>query len=61
MEGRQSSMWKAFQNPGHKFSEHAKFTCIEKVNNASLLKQQIERLLEHREDFQILKLESLSL
>ena len=54
-------MWKAFQNPGHKFSEHAKFTCIEKVNNASLLKQQIERLLEHREDFQILKLEALSL
>ena len=43
---------KHFQNAGYKFNEHAKFTIIEKINNASLPK--------HREDFWILKLETLS-
>ena len=27
---------KHFQNPGHKFNEHAKFTIIEKIKNVYL-------------------------
>ena len=50
---------KHFQNLGHKFNEHAKFTITEKINNASLPKQQRRILLEHREDFWILRLETL--
>ena len=62
-------MWRAddppcdkhFKNLGHKFNEHAKFTIIEKIYNASLSKQQRRSLLEHREYFRILWLETLSL
>ena len=61
-------MWRAddppcdkhFQNPGHKFNEHAKFMIIEKINNASLRKQQRRSHLEHTEGFRILKLNILS-
>ena len=46
--------------PGHIFNAHAKFTIIEKVYNKSLSKLKIHSLLEYREDFWILKLQTLS-
>ena len=48
-----------FQMPGHDFNVHAKFTIIEEVCNKSLSKLKIHSLLEHREDFWILKLQTL--
>ena len=51
---------KHFQNPGHYFNAHAKFTIIEEVYNKSLSKLEIRSLLEHREDFWILKSQTLS-
>lgn len=51
---------KHFKNAGHKFNENAKFTIIKKINNTSLPKQQGRSLLEHSEDFWILRLEILS-
>ena len=48
------------QMPGHNFNPHAKFTIIEEVYNKSLSKLKIRSLLEHREDFWILKLQTLS-
>ena len=54
---------KHFQMPGQNFNTHAKFIIIEeayKVYNKSLTKLKIRSLLEHREDFQILKLQTLS-
>ena len=39
---------------------HAKFIVIEEVYNKSLSKLKIHSLLEHREDFWILKLQTLS-
>ena len=51
---------KHFQMPGHIFNAHAKFAIIEEVYNKSLSKLKIRGLLEHREDFWILKLQSLS-
>ena len=51
---------KHFQMPGHNFNAHTKFTIIEKVCNKSLLKLKIRSLLEYREDFWILKLQTLS-
>ena len=51
---------KHFQMPGHNFNTHAKFTLIEEVYNKSLSKLKIRSLLEHREDFWILKLQTLS-
>ena len=51
---------KHFQMPGHNFNAHAKFTIIEEVCNKSLSKLKIRSLLEHREDFWILKLQTLS-
>ena len=47
---------KHFQMPGHNFNVHAKFTIIEEVFNKPLSKLKIRSLLEHREDFWILKL-----
>ena len=47
--------------PGHNFNVHARFTVIEEVYNKSLSKLKIRSLLEHREDFWILKLKTLSL
>ena len=52
---------KHFQMPGHNFNSHAKFTIIEKVYKKSLSKLKICSLLKHREDFWMLKLQSLSL
>ena len=51
---------KHFQMPGHNFNTHTKFTIIEEVYNKSLSKLKIRSLLEHREDFWILKLQTLS-
>ena len=51
---------KHFQMPGHNFNVHAKFTIIEEVYNKSLSKLKIRSLLEHREDFWILKLQTLN-
>ena len=47
--------------PVHNFNDHAKFTIIEDVYNKSLSKFKIRSLLEHREDFWILKLQTISL
>ena len=47
--------------PGLNFNEHAKFTIIEKINNVFLSRQQRKRFLEKREDFWILRFETLSL
>ena len=51
---------KHFQMPSHNFNTYAKFTIIEEVYNKSLSKLKIRSLLEHREDFWILKLQTLS-
>ena len=51
---------KHFQMPGHNFNVYAKFTIIEEVYNKSLSKLKIRSLLEHREDFWILKLQTLN-
>ena len=51
---------KHFQMPGHNFNTHAKFTIMEEVYSKSLSKLKIRSLLEHREDFWILKLQTLS-
>ena len=50
---------KCFQMQGHNFNAHAKFTITEEVHNKSLSKLKICYLLEHREDFWILKLQAL--
>ena len=49
-----------FQMPGHNFNTHANFTVIEEVCNKLLSKLEIRSLLQHREDFWILKLQTLS-
>ena len=46
--------------PGHNFNVYPNFTVIEEVYNKSLSKLKIGSLLEHREDFWILKLQILS-
>ena len=51
---------KHFQTPGHNFNVHTKFTITEDVYNKSLSKLKIGSLLEHRKDFWILKLQTLS-
>ena len=51
---------KHFQMPGHNFNTHAKLTIIEEVYNKLLSKLKIRSLLEHSEDFWILKLPTLS-
>ena len=51
---------KHFQMPGHNFNARAKFSIIEEVYNKSLSKLKIRSLLEHRENFGILKLQTLS-
>ena len=43
--------------PGHNFNDHVKIIIIEKVKNESLSKSEIRNLLEHKEDFWILKLQ----
>ena len=51
---------KHFLIPGHIYNAQTKFTTIEQVINKSLSKTKIRSLLEHREDFWILKLQTLS-
>ena len=51
---------KHFQMPAQNFNTHAKFAIIEEVYNKSLSKLKIRSLLEQREDFWILKLQTLS-
>ena len=51
---------KHFQMPGNNFNTHAKFTIIEEVYNKLLSQWKIPSLLEYREDFWILKLQTLS-
>ena len=46
--------------PGHNFNAHTKFTIIEEFCNKSLSKLKIRSMLEHRKDFWILKLQTLS-
>ena len=47
---------KHFQMADHDSNRQTKFTIIERVYNKSLSKLKIRSLLEHREDFWILKL-----
>ena len=49
------------QMPGHNFNAHSKFTIIEEVYNKYLSKLKTPSLLEHREDFWVLNLQTLSL
>ena len=51
---------KRLQMPGHKFNVHPKFTIIEEVYYKLLSKLKICSVLEYREDFWILKLQTLS-
>ena len=46
--------------PGHSFNFQTKFTIIKEVYKKSLSKLKLHNLLEHREDFWILKLRTLS-
>ena len=46
--------------PDQNVNAHVKFTIIEEIYNKSLSKLKICSLLEHREDFRILKLQTLS-
>ena len=52
---------KHFQMLGHNVNVDVKFTIIEEVYNKSLSKLKKFSLLEHRENFWILKLKTLSL
>ena len=51
---------KHFQMPGHNFNVHTKFTITEEVYNKSLSKLKIGSLLDHKDGFWILKLQTLS-
>ena len=49
-----------FSTNGHKFEKHAKITLIEKVENTRhMTPQEVTNTLERREDFWILKLNTL--
>ena len=49
-----------FSTNGHNFEKHAKITLIEKVENTShMTPQEVTNTLERREDFWILKLNTL--
>ena len=52
---------KHFQMPGNNFNDHAKFTIFEQVKKGSLSKSKIRNLLQHKENFWILKLQAVSL
>ena len=51
---------KHYLSPGHVFNEHAKFTIIETVTRPNLTKLQMRAILKKREDFWMLKLETLT-
>ena len=46
--------------PGNNFNAHTKLAIIEEAYNKSLSKLKIRSLLEHRENFWVLKLQTLS-
>ena len=45
---------------GHNFNAHAKFTIVKEVYNKALSNLKIRSLLESREEFWILKFQTLS-
>ena len=50
-----------FDNKNHNFEKHAKITLIEKVENVShMTKEEVTNTLERREDFWIIKLDTLT-
>ena len=51
---------KHFNQLGHDFTKHAKFTFIEQISKRNLTKAQLTNLLLKREDFWIIKLDSMS-
>ena len=68
MNTHKNDVWKTYGSPCDKnfqmqcrnFNVHAKFTIIEAVYNKSLSKLKICSLLEHKEDFRVLELQTLS-
>ena len=48
-----------FQLPGHNFTEHARFTLIEKMNTGPSKGQTHTQRLENREDFWMLQLKTI--
>jgi len=49
-----------FKQTGHNFNKHAKFTLIEQIKNTTTDKDTIRATLKRREDFWILKLDTLT-
>ena len=49
-----------FLEPDHNFERDAVFTIIEKISKSDLNKSQMTNLLQRREDFWILKLDTLA-
>ena len=50
---------KQFQNSGHRFNKHARFTIIDRLTNTNLLKEILKERLIQGENFWIQKLETL--
>ena len=48
-----------FRLPGHTFNEHATFTLLEQLNTQTKSKLERRKILEKREDFWIVKLDTL--
>ena len=44
---------------GHNFTKHARITLIEQIKNTAKSKEEITEILEKREDFWILKLNTM--
>ena len=49
-----------FQNQGHNFNKHAKITIIEELKDRNKPTLTMRKILEQREDFWIIKLQSLN-
>ena len=52
-------IWKHFQQGSHNFNNHAKFTIIDQLTNTSKSKETLTQRLIERENFWILKLDTL--
>ena len=50
---------KHFQNNGHRFNEHSRFTITDKLTNTNLEKEVLSERIIQRENFWIQKLETL--
>ena len=48
-----------FLLPGHNFDHHFKLTIIEEITNQNMIKEKIRDVIMHREDFWILKLDTI--